>query len=84
MEEGGIEKIVLDWKGSPVERGVEWLAGQSCRADFTDLSPLWVITQTSGAGRRLRGGLAQFAAERGRLQRGSSPIEFTHHKINSG
>jgi ATP-dependent helicase/nuclease subunit B len=86
MVEGGIEKIVLDWKGSPVERGVEWLAGQSCRADFTDLSPLWVITQTSGAGRRLREGLAQFAAERGRgclLPKMSTPGSLIQPEGNS-
>lgn len=44
---------------------MEWLAEQSRSTNFIDLSSLWVITQTSGASRRLCEALAQYAQERG-------------------
>ena len=48
MEKVEFEKIILDWSGSPVERGVDWLVAQSKRTEFIDLSHLWILTQTSG------------------------------------
>ena len=66
MENGEFDKIILDWMGSPVERGVDWLVSQSKRTELIDLSHLWILTQTSGAGRRLREALAQFANKEGR------------------
>ena len=66
MEKVEFEKIILDWSGSPVERGVDWLVAQSKRTEFIDLSHLWILTQTSGAGRRLREALTQIAKEKGR------------------
>jgi hypothetical protein len=65
MEKMEFEKIILDWAGSPVERGVDWLVSQSRRTEFIDLSHLWILTQTSGAGRRLREALAQISKEKG-------------------
>ena len=65
MENGKFDKIILDWMGSPVERGVDWLVSQSKRTEFIDLSHLWILTQTSGAGRRLREALAQISKEKG-------------------
>ena len=53
----------ITWKGSAVESGVDWLVSQSSREQFIDLSSLWVITQTSGASRRLSEALAQYAEE---------------------
>ena len=53
----------ITWKGSAVESGVDWLVAQSSRKQFIDLSSLWVITQTSGASRRLSEALAQYAEE---------------------
>jgi ATP-dependent helicase/nuclease subunit B len=53
----------IPWKGSAVESGVDWLVAQSSRKQFVDLSSLWVITQTSGASRRLNEALAQYAEE---------------------
>ena len=60
------EKIILDWEGSPVERSVEWLLGESRGDSCLDLSHLWVVTQTNGAARRLREGLAQVTQSIGR------------------
>ena len=47
----------IPWKGSAVESGVDWLVVQFSRKQF------WVITQTSGASRRLNEALAQYAEE---------------------
>ena len=60
-----VKKIALCWNGSAVENAVEWLVEQSRSTKFIDLSGHWVITQTSGASRRLSEGLAQYARERG-------------------
>ena len=60
------EKIILDWEGSPVERSVDWLLGESRGDSCLDLSHLWVVTQTNGAARRLREGLAQVTQSIGR------------------
>ena len=43
---------------------MDWLVDQSKRKEFIDLSHLWIITQTSGASRRLTDALAQYANER--------------------
>ena len=61
-----MERVFLDWAGSPVERGVDWLARQSRRPEMLDLSHIWLLTQTSGAGRRIREGLALFTNDVGR------------------
>ena len=58
-----VTKNAIPWKGSAVESAVDWLVAQSSRKQFIDLSSLWVITQTSGASRRLSEALAQYAEE---------------------
>ena len=59
------ERIILDWGGSPVERSIDWLLGESEGGACIDLSHLWVITQTNGAAQRLREGLAQASQTQG-------------------
>ena len=59
------ERIILDWEGSPVERSIDWLLGESEGGTCIDLSHLWVITQTNGAAQRLREGLAQASQTQG-------------------
>ena len=59
------ERIILDWEGSSVERSVDWLLGESKGSSCLDLSHLWVVTQTNGAARRLREGLAQVSQSKG-------------------
>ena len=59
-----VKKKSINWIGSAVESGVDWLVDQSKRKEFIDLSHLWIITQTSGASRRLTDALAQYANER--------------------
>ena len=58
------EKIILDWRGSAVERSVFWLVDQSKRKEFIDLSHLLVVTQTSWAARRIKESLGQVAKEK--------------------
>ena len=60
-----VKKTSIDWNGSAVESGVDWLVAQSKRREFIDLSHLWIITQTSGASSRLTEALAQYANEKG-------------------
>lgn len=59
-----VKKKSINWNRSAVESGVAWLVDQSKRKEFIDLSHLWIITQTSGASRRLTDALTQYANER--------------------
>ena len=80
-----VKKTSIDWNGSAVESGVDWLVAQSKRSEFIDLSHLWIITQTSGASSRLTEALAQYANEKGSaclLPKWSTPGFLIKPEIN--